>query len=66
MDPAGRPEIEKLMEICSKKGMELVVRVISDPSKDIGLNILSFFHYGRRIRVVTCENMMEAAKALSL
>ena len=66
MDPAGVTEIGKLMEICSKKGMELVVRVIPDPSKDIGLNILSFFHYGRRIRAVTCRDMMEAAKALAL
>ena len=66
MDPAGLTEIGKLMEMCSKKGMELVVRAIPDPSKDIGLNILSIFHYGRRIRTVTCRNMVEAAKALSL
>ena len=66
MDPAGMTEIGKIMEVLSKQGMELVVRVIPDPSKDIGLNILSIFHYGRRIRVVTCETMSEAAKALSL
>ena len=66
MDPAGLTEIGKLMEMCSKKEMGLVVRVIPDPSKDIGLNILSIFHYGRRIRVVTCRDMIEAAKALTL
>ena len=66
MDPAGMTEIGKIMEKLSRNGMELVVRVIPDPSKDIGLNILSIFHYGRRIRVVTCENMAEAAKALTL
>ena len=66
MDPAGMTEIGKIMELLSKKEMELVVRVIPDPSKDIGLNILSIFHYGRRIRVVTCKTMTEAAKVLSL
>ncbi len=65
MDPAGMTEIGKIMEKLSKKGMEMVVRVIPDPSKDIGLNILSIFHYGPRIRVVTCETMAEAAKMLA-
>ncbi len=66
MDPAGMTEIGKIMEILAKKEIEMVVRVIPDPSKDIGLNILSIFHYGRKIRVVTCESMEAAAKALSL
>jgi len=42
------------------------VRVIPDASKDIGLDILSIFHYRHRPRVVTCKNMAEAFKKLSL
>jgi hypothetical protein len=44
--------------------VEAVVRVIPDPQKDIGLNILSLFHYRRRVRIVTCATLGEAMKAL--
>jgi hypothetical protein len=42
------------------------VRVIPDPTKDIGFNILARFHYRRNPRITNCETMMEAAKLLSL
>jgi hypothetical protein len=61
-----RVEIGKVMELCDQKGVELVIRVIPDPMKDIGFAILSFFHYLRRPPTVTCESMEEAAKLLSL
>src|SRR5262245_42849907 len=41
-------EIGKFMELFDQKGLELVVRVIPDQTKDIGLNILSRFHYHHR------------------
>ena len=59
-------EIGKFMELCDQKGVGLVVRVVPDPAKDIGLNIISFFHYHHAPRTVTCDNMVEAAKLLSL
>src|SRR5205823_14940866 len=31
-------EIGKIMELCDQKGVGLVVRMIPDPTKDIGLN----------------------------
>jgi hypothetical protein len=60
------PIIGELMELCEQKGIGLVVRVIPEQRKDIGLNILSLFHYRQRPRIVTCKTMVEAAKALSL
>src|SRR5258707_574200 len=48
------PEIGRAMEMIDQKGVGLVVRVIPDPSKDIGLNILMAFHYTHRPHVVTC------------
>jgi len=66
MDLACAGEFGKAMELCDQHGAELVVRVIPDPTKDIGLNILSVFHYRHRPRVVTCETMEEAARLLSL
>ena len=35
-----------------------------DPRKDIGLNILSLFHYGRGVQIVSCETLEEAMEAL--
>lgn len=59
------PHIRKMMDVCNQKGVELVVRVVPDPHKDIGLNILSLFHYRRRVRIVTSENLEEAMKVLA-
>jgi hypothetical protein len=64
MDLACVPYIKRMMDLCNKKGIEMVVRVIPDPQKDIGLNILSLFHYRRRVRIVTCETLAEAMNAL--
>ena len=66
MDASCATEIGKIMEMCDAKGVEVVVRVIPDPHKDIGLNILSLFHYRKPQRMVTCKNMEEAARQLSL
>ena len=66
MDLACVPHIEAVMDQCNTKGVDMVVRVIPDPHKDIGLNILSLFHYGRRVRLVTCETLAEAMSALAV
>ncbi len=66
MDVACARFISQVMDLCNEKGIATVVRVIPDPRKDIGLNILSLFHYSRKVRVVTCETMEEAAKLLPL
>ncbi len=66
MDVNCAAEIGKMMELCDEKGVGLVVRVIPDHAKDIGLNILALFHYRHAPRTVTCNNMVEAAKVLSL
>jgi hypothetical protein len=55
------PEIASIMELCDAKEIGEIVRVIPDPSKDIGLNIFSYFHYKRRPRVVVYQNILEAA-----
>jgi hypothetical protein len=66
MDIACADEFGKAMELYDEHGVELIVRLVPDPSKDIGLNILSAFHYRHQPRIVTCKTMGEAAKALSL
>jgi hypothetical protein len=54
------------MELCDQHGVGLVVRVIPDPAKDIGFNLLSIFHYPHHPRAVTCKTMSEAARLLSI
>lgn len=58
------PQMERSMDLCRKAGVAQVVRVIPDPQKDIGLNILSIFHYPRRVRIITSETREEALKIL--
>lgn len=54
------------MDLIGRASVGLVVRVIPDPSKDIGMNILTIFHYPKNLQVVTCPNLAEAVKALGL
>ncbi len=66
MDLACTTEIGRVMERMDQGGVGLLVRLIPDPRKDIGLDILTLFHYRHQPRVVTCKSMAEALKKLSL
>ena len=59
-------EIGTAMEMIGQQGVALIVRVMPDASKDIGLNILTNFHYAPRPRIVTCDTLTEAAEVLKL
>jgi hypothetical protein len=65
MDPACVAYVRKNMDLLNKRGVSAVIRVIPDPHKDIGFNILSLFHYRRGIRIVTCASLEEARAALA-
>jgi len=60
MEPAASTHIAEIMDALAEKKVALVVRVVPDPRKDIGLNILSQFHYGPKIKLVTFESLAEA------
>ena len=64
MDLACRPHIESVMDLCNEKGVSDVIRIIPDPRKDIGMQIMSYFHYRGDVRVMTCESADEAMKLL--
>lgn len=66
MDNDCAPEIGRMMDVLHEAGIEKVVRVVPRPERDIGLNILSVFHYEKNLRPMTCESMVEAAKVLRL
>jgi hypothetical protein len=64
MDVGCAPFIEKAMDMCNEKGASIVVRVIPDPQRDIGLQIMSIFHYRGDVKIVTCETLAQAKEIL--
>jgi hypothetical protein len=65
MDPTGASYIAAIMDLFAAKQVGLIVRVIPDPRKDIGLSILSYFHYGSQVRIETYQNLEDALQSLS-
>jgi hypothetical protein len=59
------PFIAEIMDALAAKGVSAVVRVVPDPHRDIGLNILSQFHYGPDVRLMTFETLADAIQALA-
>jgi hypothetical protein len=66
MDISCATEIGKVMELCEQKKVSLVIRIVPDPAKDIGLKILSHFHYRLSPRTMTCSSLAEAEDAIQL
>lgn len=64
MNVGCAPAVGRQMEMFDAAGVALVVRVIPDRGKDIGMNILTHFHYRRRPRVMTCASFAEGLSAL--
>ena len=60
MDVACAPFIEKAMDLCNAKGASMVVRVVPDPHRDIGLQIISIFHYRGDVQILTCQTLAQA------
>jgi anti-anti-sigma regulatory factor len=59
MDLACASVLATIMERCNVAGVAEVVRIIPDPTRDIGLQILSFFHYGNNVCIRTCASAAE-------
>ena len=60
MDPDCAPILSQVMDKLNGMGVARVVRVIPDPKKDIGLGILSLFHYQSGVRTNTVPTRAEA------
>ena len=65
MDPGAAPHIAEIMDALAEKGVASVTRVMPDPHKDIGLNILSQFHYGPEIQIATFETLADALQTMA-
>jgi hypothetical protein len=64
MDVSCAPLIDEAMDLIDCRGVSLVVRIVPDPRKDIGFGVMSLFHYGKDVNVVTVETVEEAERAL--
>jgi hypothetical protein len=65
MDPAAAQHIAAIMDALAEKNVASVTRVMPDPHKDIGLNILSQFHYGADVKIATFETLADAVKDIA-
>jgi len=65
MDSAAARYIADIMDALAEKGVASVTRVMPDPHKDIGFNILSQFHYGPEIRIATFQTLADALQSLA-
>ena len=62
MDSAAARHVAEIMDALAEKGVASVTRVMPDPHKDIGLNILSQFHYGPEIQIATFETLAHSVR----
>ena len=65
MSADAAPSVTQIMDAFAAKKVSAVVRVMPDPHRDIGLNILSPFHYGPEVRLMTFETLADAIQALA-
>jgi len=64
MHEASRAFLEKTMDLLNANGVSKVIRIIPDPSKDVGFSIMSMFHYSSEVTIRTCTSYQEAEKYL--
>jgi anti-anti-sigma regulatory factor len=66
MDSAAARHIAEMMDALAEKEVASVTRVIPDPRQDIGLNILSLFHYGPDVTITTFETLADAIQSIAV
>ena len=59
-----RTDIGRNMDLISQGGVGRLVYIIPDPSKDIGMNILAFFHYPNHPKIINCTSLAEGVEKL--
>ncbi len=64
MDLDCAPPLTRFMDLCRSGGLARVVRIIPNPRKDIGFNVLSQVHYRGKIPIVICQTEAEAQQEL--
>lgn len=58
-------DVRLLMERCASYQPSLLIRILQTPTANFGFTIMSYFHYPRATKVVTCGSLTEAAALLT-
>jgi len=64
IDVRTQPSFVRIMDFLNTSGVAAIVRVVSKPAQDIGLNILSVFHYSKEVSIRTVSSRPEAVEYL--
>ena len=65
MEPGAARYVGDIMDALAERKLASVTRVVPDPHKDIGFNILSQFHYKSDIQIFTFETLADAVESLT-
>jgi hypothetical protein len=65
MDSGAPRHIADIMDALAEKEVVSVTRVMPDPHKDIGLNILSHFHYGPHVQIASFKTLADAVRSIA-
>ena len=65
MESGAARHIAEIMDALAEKNVASVTRIMPDPHKDIGLNILSQFHYGPEVTIATFETLADAVQSIA-
>ena len=65
VDPNIQELVKRTMDLLNDQGVREIIRVIPDPERDIGFNIMSLFHYSKDVKIHTVEFREEADALLS-
>ncbi|MFP4282729.1 MAG: hypothetical protein ACLFU2_08920 [Opitutales bacterium] len=60
MEHACAAEVQQLMDCFNRAGVERVARLPAPSGADIGLGIMSAFHYGPEVRIRVCQEWSDA------
>ena len=65
MQASASQYVAEIMDAIAARKVGLIARVIPDSHKDIGLNILSQFHYGPEVQTANFETLADALQSLA-
>jgi len=65
VDKEAIAALDELMDLINAHGVGQVVRILPAQTEDFGFGIMSLFHYGHAVRIVTCLHLEEAVARLA-
>jgi predicted site-specific integrase-resolvase len=63
-DLSARKHFRAVMDLCNKNGVSRIIRIIPDPLNNFGLTVMSYFHYAKGVKIITCSDLKEALEHL--